>query len=206
MRELELGLHQRGLASLLDFLEHSFHGGTEVDAPLQACLDRLCAEEWTLVRGGCRAAWRGRDLDAVGREGRWEANIRCMPPEGLAQWMQLPPAHNTFAHKTVPFPLALLDHVRTRHTAMQPITPPPQADVLMVTDGQFSPPGEGVVDQLAEARRQHGLRAHCLVVGSRVTEAARKFATDTHLYHNGVLTSFPSASAEAAPRRADART
>lgn len=49
IQELELGLQAAGIPELLDFLEYSFHGGTEVDDALWRCLGRLESEEWRLA-------------------------------------------------------------------------------------------------------------------------------------------------------------
>ena len=37
------------MAKLLDFLSHSFSGGTDVDRPLELCLNRLDQQEWSQV-------------------------------------------------------------------------------------------------------------------------------------------------------------
>lgn len=39
------------MTQLLDFLAHSFNGGTELDEPLRRCLARVTLEEWKLVSG-----------------------------------------------------------------------------------------------------------------------------------------------------------
>ena len=44
-----MGLRAAGIPQLLDFLEYSFHGGTEVDDVLWRCLERLESEEWRLA-------------------------------------------------------------------------------------------------------------------------------------------------------------
>ena len=44
--ELKLDLTQQGLERLLDFLGCSFHGGTDVDAPLRRAIDRLREAAW----------------------------------------------------------------------------------------------------------------------------------------------------------------
>lgn len=43
--ELELSASQRGLASLLDFLQLSFHGGTDTSAPLRRALAKLATDD-----------------------------------------------------------------------------------------------------------------------------------------------------------------
>jgi uncharacterized protein with von Willebrand factor type A (vWA) domain len=43
----ELSLTDDGLAGLLEFLGMSFHGGTDLHAPLRAALDKLGEEAWT---------------------------------------------------------------------------------------------------------------------------------------------------------------
>jgi len=47
LSELELELGDRGLPRLLDFIACSFHGGTDVDAPLRAAVERLRRSDWT---------------------------------------------------------------------------------------------------------------------------------------------------------------
>lgn len=43
---LELGMNVNALEQLLDFLQFSFSGGTDVDAPFELALQRLESEEW----------------------------------------------------------------------------------------------------------------------------------------------------------------
>ena len=50
VQELELSLETQNMARLLDFLSHSFSGGTDVDRPLELCLQRLDQQEWAQVR------------------------------------------------------------------------------------------------------------------------------------------------------------
>ena len=47
-KEKELGVESMG--DVLDFLEHSFSGGTDLQAPLELGLNRLQQPEWALVR------------------------------------------------------------------------------------------------------------------------------------------------------------
>ena len=47
VRAHTLSLDPRGLVALLDFLTSSFHGGTDVDAPLAAAIARLDHEKWS---------------------------------------------------------------------------------------------------------------------------------------------------------------
>lgn len=47
VQTLELGRGAGALARLLAFLAGSFHGGTDVDAPLELSLARLEREEWS---------------------------------------------------------------------------------------------------------------------------------------------------------------
>ncbi|KAL6776203.1 hypothetical protein ACKKBG_A20245 [Auxenochlorella protothecoides x Auxenochlorella symbiontica] len=49
VKELELGLNTAGVTQLLDFLAHSFNGGTELDEPLRRCMARVTLEEWKLA-------------------------------------------------------------------------------------------------------------------------------------------------------------
>lgn len=46
VRELELNMDARSVANLLDFLEKTFNGGSDFNAPVQACLDRLTDAKW----------------------------------------------------------------------------------------------------------------------------------------------------------------
>ncbi|TNE51688.1 MAG: VWA domain-containing protein [Deltaproteobacteria bacterium] len=46
VREHDLSLDASGLRHFLDFLRHSFSGGTEVHAPVQHALDRLALDGW----------------------------------------------------------------------------------------------------------------------------------------------------------------
>ncbi len=52
----------KSVNNLLDFLEKTFNGGSDFNAPVKRCLDRLTDAKWAnsdilLVRGG---AWAGR--------------------------------------------------------------------------------------------------------------------------------------------------
>jgi len=49
LKELELALDARSMASPLDFLRFSFGGGTDVDRPLELSLQRLEDENWAQV-------------------------------------------------------------------------------------------------------------------------------------------------------------
>ena len=46
VKPLDLSKGSNSLAELLDFLQHSFHGGTDIDMPLKMSLDRIGNEEW----------------------------------------------------------------------------------------------------------------------------------------------------------------
>lgn len=46
LRAHTLSLDPAGLVALLDFLTSSFHGGTDVDAPVGAALDQLTRKQW----------------------------------------------------------------------------------------------------------------------------------------------------------------
>ena len=47
--ELELAVDARSMSKLLDFLRHSFGGGTDVDRPLELSLQRLESQGWEQV-------------------------------------------------------------------------------------------------------------------------------------------------------------
>lgn len=46
VQEQELSLNPDGLAQLLSFLQCSFYGGTDVDAPVRRAMDRIHQEQW----------------------------------------------------------------------------------------------------------------------------------------------------------------
>ena len=46
IRELELSVDQPSLIRLLDFLEHSFEGGTDVTRALELSIERVQKKEW----------------------------------------------------------------------------------------------------------------------------------------------------------------
>ena len=46
IRELELSVDQPSLIQLLDFLEHSFEGGTDVTRALELSIERVQKKEW----------------------------------------------------------------------------------------------------------------------------------------------------------------
>jgi Mg-chelatase subunit ChlD len=46
VEELELGSDPQGLSRLLDFMERSFNGGSDLNTPLGACIRRLATAEW----------------------------------------------------------------------------------------------------------------------------------------------------------------
>lgn len=50
VNELELAVDARSMSNLLDFLRHSFGGGTDVDRPLELSLQRLESQGWEQVR------------------------------------------------------------------------------------------------------------------------------------------------------------
>jgi hypothetical protein len=56
VQELELKVDPNSIARLLNFLSHSFMGGTDVDRPLELSLQRLAHEEWSQVRQSVRSA------------------------------------------------------------------------------------------------------------------------------------------------------
>ena len=49
VNELELAVDARSMSKLLDFLRHSFGGGTDVDRPLELSLQRLESQGWEQV-------------------------------------------------------------------------------------------------------------------------------------------------------------
>lgn len=49
VKELELAVDARSMTNLLEFLRHSFGGGTDVDRPLELSLQRLEAQGWEQV-------------------------------------------------------------------------------------------------------------------------------------------------------------
>ncbi len=51
----EMELHAGSMDELLTFLEHSFNGGTDLEAPLQLSLNRLEENSWHLVRAHMQA-------------------------------------------------------------------------------------------------------------------------------------------------------
>lgn len=46
VRTLELSKGTNSLGELLDFLQHSFHGGTDIDTPIRLSLNRIGEEDW----------------------------------------------------------------------------------------------------------------------------------------------------------------
>lgn len=46
IKEFELSIKQHSMLKLLDFLEHSFDGGTDVTRALELSLERLQSKEW----------------------------------------------------------------------------------------------------------------------------------------------------------------
>ena len=46
VRELELNMDAKSVNNLLDFLEKTFNGGSDFNAPVQRCLDRLTEAKW----------------------------------------------------------------------------------------------------------------------------------------------------------------
>jgi uncharacterized protein with von Willebrand factor type A (vWA) domain len=46
VRELELNMDAKSVINLLDFLEKTFNGGSDFNAPVQRCLDRLTDAKW----------------------------------------------------------------------------------------------------------------------------------------------------------------
>ncbi len=55
MQELELGVDSTSMARLLEFLQYSFSGGTDVDRPFELALQRLQTAEWSQVRS--KSCW-----------------------------------------------------------------------------------------------------------------------------------------------------
>lgn len=46
---MELGVDSRSMMKLLEFLQYSFGGGTDVDRPFELALDRLEKAHWSQV-------------------------------------------------------------------------------------------------------------------------------------------------------------
>jgi hypothetical protein len=77
--ERELGLDADGIAEAIAFLGQTFHGGTDIDEPLDRALTRIAGEEWQLAdlviasdgRFGCTP-----DMSARVRRTREEAGLR----------------------------------------------------------------------------------------------------------------------------------
>lgn len=46
VRELELNMDPKSIENLLEFLEKTFNGGSNFNAPIQMCLDRLTQAQW----------------------------------------------------------------------------------------------------------------------------------------------------------------
>ena len=46
VRELELNMDTKSITNLLDFLEKTFNGGSDFNAPIKRCLDRLTDSKW----------------------------------------------------------------------------------------------------------------------------------------------------------------
>lgn len=46
VKELELNMDAKSVANLLDFLEKTFNGGSDFNAPVQKCLERLTESKW----------------------------------------------------------------------------------------------------------------------------------------------------------------
>jgi len=46
VREIELNMDAKSIENLLDFLEKTFNGGSNFNAPIQMCLDRLTQAQW----------------------------------------------------------------------------------------------------------------------------------------------------------------
>eukprot|EP00887_Chlorella_sp_A99_P000547 scaffold17.g547.t1 len=70
VRELELNMDVRSVNNLLDFLEKTFNGGSDFNAPVQRCLNRLTDAKWAnsdiLLASSC----------APGNAARREAGLR----------------------------------------------------------------------------------------------------------------------------------
>lgn len=47
---MELGVDSRSMMKLLEFLQYSFGGGTDVDRPFELALNRLEEAHWSQVR------------------------------------------------------------------------------------------------------------------------------------------------------------
>jgi uncharacterized protein with von Willebrand factor type A (vWA) domain len=58
----------------------------------------------------------------------------------------------------------------------------PQADILMVTDGEIAPPRQELLDEIARAHEDMGLEVHGLLVSSQVSESMQKLCTHLHVF------------------------
>lgn len=56
------------------------------------------------------------------------------------------------------------------------------ADILMVSDGEISPPSREVLEGIQAARETLGLKVHGLLVGKGVTEAMQMLCSETHVF------------------------
>lgn len=71
-------------------------------------------------------------------------------------------------------------HAVSKHTTHN--TRKHQADILMVTDGEISPPSEELMAQLARAQEDLGLEIHGLLVSSRASDPMQRLCTHLHMF------------------------
>lgn len=57
-----------------------------------------------------------------------------------------------------------------------------QADILMVTDGEISPPSEALLNAVRDAHEELGLEVHGLIVSSQVSDAMEQLCTHLHVF------------------------
>jgi uncharacterized protein with von Willebrand factor type A (vWA) domain len=57
-----------------------------------------------------------------------------------------------------------------------------QADILMVTDGEISPPDERLIEKIKQANEDLGLEVHGLLVSSEISEPMKKLCTHLHVF------------------------
>lgn len=57
-----------------------------------------------------------------------------------------------------------------------------QADILMVTDGEISPPKQDTLQRLRVAHDDLGLEVHGLIVAPQVTPAMDELCTHVHIF------------------------
>lgn len=61
---------------------------------------------------------------------------------------------------------------------------PPQADILLCTDGEIPQPSEDILERLAAARQSLGLEVHGLLVGRNVTPPMEALCSHLHVFRS----------------------